>query len=476
MKKIATFRQQATNYEIETRIVNDKKTLIVPVVMMREGVHNGSSGHLLHTAYELGKVLPSWNGIPVVIQHPQDEQGNYISANVDTMVENIVGRIYNAHMDGDKLKAECWIEESKINSLSPETLAYIRSKRALDVSVGVFSDNQENEGDWNNEHYTAIATNLRPDHLALLPNETGACSWADGCGIRVNKEKELDMSKEKENKEFVVNTDLLKALNKDGYSVNLIANEQGMREKIEKISRKIDSLDNDMRVYYLDEVFESYIVYRVSNRQSDEIKLYKQNYTIDQAGNVTLDGDPVEVKKEVTYQTLSEVNNLNNNKEEKKMSKKVDELIANSLNAFTECDRSWLVTLNDAQLEKLTPMVNKEAKEEKQEISLDTAKGIVANSLKSEEDVLGIIPEGLKGQFEEGIKAYKAQREASIESILANSKEFEKEELEAMNVNMLTKIAKAVAKEQSQVQDFSLNTAGGKFENGKIEIKPLGEE
>lgn len=42
--------------------------------------------------------------------------------------------------------------------------------------------------------FKRIARNLNPDHLALLPGGTGACSWEDGCGVRANERKDLKMA------------------------------------------------------------------------------------------------------------------------------------------------------------------------------------------------------------------------------------------------------------------------------------------
>lgn len=182
--EINTYKKVAGDYTIQTKELDGKKHLVVPVVMMVEGVHNGSRGPLFHSIEELGKIPASWNGIPVTVTHPQKDE-NYISANSPEIP--IVGRVYNTYAEDGKLKGEVWIDEAKIKKISPTALAYIMQGRALDVSVGVFTDEEPTSGEWNGEVYTAIALNHRPDHLALLPGESGACSWADGCGIRVNK-------------------------------------------------------------------------------------------------------------------------------------------------------------------------------------------------------------------------------------------------------------------------------------------------
>lgn len=181
------------SYIIRPETLEGKKYLVVPVVMMVEGVHTGTHGPLLHLSEELGKIPDSWNGIPVTISHPQTQEG-YVSANSPAMVEQwTVGRVFNTCFENDKLKAEAWIDEVKIRSLAPEALEYIQRARPLEVSVGVFSDNDNIKGEWKGEKYEAIARNYRPDHLALLPNEEGACNWADGCGVRVNRKGGRDV-------------------------------------------------------------------------------------------------------------------------------------------------------------------------------------------------------------------------------------------------------------------------------------------
>jgi hypothetical protein len=168
---------------------NSKEFIVVPVVMMVEGVHNGSRGPVYHNPDELGRIEASWNGIPVTISHPIDEDNQFISANSPNVLEKYsVGTIFNTHLEDGKLKAEAWLDVQRLTAVSPETLTKVRNGEIIEVSVGIFNDEDEVEGNWNDEHYIAVAKNYRPDHLALLPGETGACSVTDGCGVRVNSD------------------------------------------------------------------------------------------------------------------------------------------------------------------------------------------------------------------------------------------------------------------------------------------------
>jgi hypothetical protein len=52
---------------------------------------------------------------------------------------------------------------------------------------------------WNGEEYEETLYDFIPDHIALLPNELGACSWADGCGVRENiRKSNFNFSKKEE--------------------------------------------------------------------------------------------------------------------------------------------------------------------------------------------------------------------------------------------------------------------------------------
>lgn len=191
--KYAVYKnRQESDYEVTLTVHQEKPHYVVPVVMMVEGVHSGSHGAVYHTIDELGKIPDSWNGIPVVIDHPEDEDGSSISANSPQVIDNrSVGKVYNTRVEGTRLVAEVWLDEEKLNNISPEILTDITNNRLVEVSVGVFSDEEFVEGEWNGEKYISIAHNYRPDHLAILTEFTGACSCEDGCGLRVNTSRQL---------------------------------------------------------------------------------------------------------------------------------------------------------------------------------------------------------------------------------------------------------------------------------------------
>ena len=161
--------------------------LVVPVVMIVEGVLNGA----MVPQSEFGRHVQSWNGRPVPVLHPE-ENGAAISANRPDIIErNTIGQIFNARSEGGKLKAEAWVNVAKAQRLGyGDLVVQLEAGDVIEVSTGYFADDENKSGEFNGVPYHVIHRNLRPDHLALLPGQIGACSAKDGCGTRNNSKKE----------------------------------------------------------------------------------------------------------------------------------------------------------------------------------------------------------------------------------------------------------------------------------------------
>lgn len=157
-----------------------RETLVVPVVMLREAVVNGA----FVAADEL--VPHGWNGVPVTVGHPKTGEG-FVTANEPaTLTKWSIGRIFGATVEKAKLKGEAWIDVLRANKIAPGLIEALEAGDEMDVSTGYFPVEKKREGVFNGKDYARTHHNLIPDHLALLPNEEGACSWADGCGVRNN--------------------------------------------------------------------------------------------------------------------------------------------------------------------------------------------------------------------------------------------------------------------------------------------------
>lgn len=178
---------QAAPDGVRRDLFEGRAHIVVPVVMIVDGVLNDA----LVTQAEYGKFPDAWNGIPVPVGHPQ-ENGGYVSACRPDIIERSLGVVFNARCDDGKLKAEMWIDEGKAQRADHgDLLNAMESGALLEVSTGYFADDDPTPGEFNGASYSVVHRNIRPDHLALLPGEIGACSVADGCGTRVNTRKRV---------------------------------------------------------------------------------------------------------------------------------------------------------------------------------------------------------------------------------------------------------------------------------------------
>ncbi len=177
---------------IRTHMHDGREMMIIPVVAIVEGVLNGA----LVPNEEIEKFVTAWEGVPVPVHHPQIN-GQHVSSNIPTVLESrVIGRFHNVKAEGGKLKGELWIDVNKATEKGfADVLETFRSGEMMEVSTAYFADTDQQSGIFNGKRYNGIHRNLRPDHLAVLPGEIGACSIADGCGaLRANRESSV-MSK-----------------------------------------------------------------------------------------------------------------------------------------------------------------------------------------------------------------------------------------------------------------------------------------
>jgi hypothetical protein len=155
------------------------------MTLINPGVLNGSKGPLLYPPEEVASRPQKWNGVPIVVYHPH-RLGQPVSAAEPGILDSQgVGEVRNASSNG-KLQAEGWFDVQKMQKVNPALLQRLLKNEAIELSTGLYTDNEERSGTFNGRPYTAIARNYKPDHLAILPDQTGACSIKDGCGVLVN--------------------------------------------------------------------------------------------------------------------------------------------------------------------------------------------------------------------------------------------------------------------------------------------------
>lgn len=178
---------------------NGKTYLVAPTTLITPGVLAGSQGPLNYTEDQNRKSEGSWDGMPLVLYHPT-RNGTPVSANTDESERDegkglVIGEVRKDRVDPDgKLKAESWFDVERVKAadktLHPGARVLPRLLKGIpiEVSTGLGTDSVPVKPgfDSRGRAYDREARNYRPDHLAVLPDQVGACSNHDGCGIFVN--------------------------------------------------------------------------------------------------------------------------------------------------------------------------------------------------------------------------------------------------------------------------------------------------
>lgn len=346
--------------------LEDRVHTVVPMVMLVEGVHNGSGGPVFYTADELSKTPAIWNQKPIVDYHPEDGSA------CDQIFVNSrkVGVIMNAAWDakGKRLTAEAWLEKDRADKIDNRIFRAIEKNEMMEVSTGLFVDLERAPGKWGEEEFVGTVRNIRPDHLALLPDKIGACSIADGAGLLRNELRSGKLDK----------TTLLKKL---GAFLGLTNNElshENLRQSIQAALKAKLNVGDQGPWVWVEAVYSNFFVY-----DNGEGKLFRLNYTSSDTG-VTLGGEaPVEVFRVTEFRTVEGAKFVGN-QDQPKTNDSINDMNKEAMIVAilaANCgwsDRKALEGLNDTQIKSIHNGVER-------------AKGEIINEASKKELVDGII-------------------------------------------------------------------------------------
>ncbi len=162
--------------------------LVADATILREGVLNGSEGALFYPNAEIKRNPQDWNGMPILRYHP-DKNGGIPSGRTPQVFDKQgMGWVFDAKITDDeagKLGVQLWFDEERVRKMDPDIHGKLQRGEKIELSTGLFTDNEpaQNGANHNGSSYVYIAKNYRPDHLAILPDQVGACSLKDGCGV-----------------------------------------------------------------------------------------------------------------------------------------------------------------------------------------------------------------------------------------------------------------------------------------------------
>jgi hypothetical protein len=173
----------------QRRTLRGREYLVAPMTMIVPGVLNGSDGPIYYSPEENAKSVNAWNHVPITVYHPNVE-GQHVSArHGDVLDKQGIGVVMQSRIaDEGKLQANGWFDVERTKAVDPWVYDCLTTGKPFELSTGLYT--RKIKADPGSAHrgksYDYIATNYRPDHLAVLPNQTGACSLRDGCGVLVN--------------------------------------------------------------------------------------------------------------------------------------------------------------------------------------------------------------------------------------------------------------------------------------------------
>lgn len=260
--------------------IDDRKCVVFAVALMTEGVHVGSQGALYYGPQPLANTATVWDSKPVTLGHPTKNK-QYVTANsADMLNKSQIGILLNSRWEKGKLRAEAWIYADKAEQLSPGLVDNLQNGTVYEVSLGAFVDTEVSPGEWGEETYDAVVTNIRPDHLAIILDGEGACSIKDGAGINVVNKAQADS-------EMVFVTHAQQSFD-------------DIRQKLSDAAKGLGIGD----CCYIEAVFAETVIY--SCYQNGEYCLCQYPYTVTDTG-VLVEKTMTPVKKVITYEpTMAE--------------------------------------------------------------------------------------------------------------------------------------------------------------------------
>lgn len=189
---------------VQRRTLNGREYLVAPATLIVPGVLNGSDGPGYYPPEENARSASDWDGVPLVAYHPV-RNGEPVAARDSDHEEWVwnnsgLGFLRRPGVNDGKMVAEAWFDRELTENYDRRLPDHVKivprliSNRPIELSTGLHLDRDETPGTCpkSGRRYDWVARNYRPDHLAVLPDQRGACSNEDGCGIVVNEEGEAD--------------------------------------------------------------------------------------------------------------------------------------------------------------------------------------------------------------------------------------------------------------------------------------------
>jgi hypothetical protein len=330
--------------------------------------------------------------------------------------------VLNTKFEDGKLKAEAWIDKEKVAKVDERVMSALEAGQVMELSTGAFVDVEPEQGQWNDEKYIGIVRNIRPDHVALLPDKKGACSVEDGAGLLRNQK--------------------------------LTKNELSFGDKFDQIRRQLyERFGQNVSVM---DLYDDYVVY------CTEDYYYKLPYRVVGQNRVKLaEQAPVPVVRVVEYREIGQETALNSNNQRMNEETKLAEAIIAANAGWTEADKAELVKLPKAILERMAQLSQKSVEKEPTESEeIAGTQEPVKNQVTTVEQYVQLAPPEIREVLVNGLSVYREEKAKMIDLLLKNQNNtFKQEELEAWPLANLRRLVRLAGLDKQQAT-VTINYSG----------------
>jgi hypothetical protein len=183
------FDQILNSSDIRREELDGTEYVVAPTTLLKPMYLNVPGNWSVNEAYlpqqEAKASIPSWNGTPLTLNHPTQNGAGTTANSPEMHQKSVLGRVFNAEWENGEVVGEAWFNVPKIREMggmAENALERVLNGGGVEVSTG-YRASKLPSGEYDGETHTAVQGNLKPDHLAVLPNKQGKCSIASGCGV-----------------------------------------------------------------------------------------------------------------------------------------------------------------------------------------------------------------------------------------------------------------------------------------------------
>lgn len=173
--------------------LNGREYIVRNMVLIVPGVLPGSQGAYLYKPEVVSRRVETWNGMPLVGYHPRSMGKHTTARDPKVLNSQGLGTVFHAHYDG-QLKAEGWFDVENVTrfdrtlSADAKLMPRLLGTSQIELSTGLFTIRNQRKGKHSDgRDYIGEIEDMEPDHVAILPDQQGACSVKDGCGVLANQ-------------------------------------------------------------------------------------------------------------------------------------------------------------------------------------------------------------------------------------------------------------------------------------------------